>query len=92
MLLAESYFRGDIDIEGDFFSAIKLKNLILIDISWRDKLIVILKTIRLPRYHHKQFGDSRDFISNQSLMCVFQTKLDGQSTANWTLIPEQTGH
>ena len=24
--------------------------------------------------------------------CVFQTKLDGQSTANWTLIPEQTGH
>ena len=23
--------------------------------------------------------------------CVFQTKLDSQSTANWTLIPRQTG-
>ena len=79
MLLAESYFRGDIDIEGDFFAAIKLKNLILIDISWRDKLIVILKTIRLPRYHHKQFGDSRDFISNQSLM--FGNRLKSHSKA-----------
>ena len=23
--------------------------------------------------------------------CVFQSKLDSDSTANWTLIPEQTG-
>ena len=31
-------------------------------------------------------------ISSDKLDCVFQTKLDGQSMANWTLIPEQTGH
>ena len=30
--------------------------------------------------------------ASPNLNCVFQTKLDGQSTANWTLIPEQTGH
>lgn len=25
-------------------------------------------------------------------MCVFQTKLDSDSTAKWTLIPAQSGH
>ena len=27
----------------------------------------------------------------RSRICVFQSKLDSDSTANWTLIPEQTG-
>jgi hypothetical protein len=33
-----------------------------------------------------------DPVAVEGTDCVFQTKLDGQSTANWTLIPEQTGH
>ena len=48
MFLAERYFKGDINIEGDFFAAIKLKDASLMYVSWRDKLNIILKTIRLP--------------------------------------------
>ena len=85
MLLAESYFRGDIDIEGDFFAAIKLKDSNLMDVSWRDKLNVILKTIRLPSYNQNQFGDRRDLISNKALM--FGNRLTAHSkTKNQTAI------
>ena len=68
MLLAESYFSGDIDIEGDFFAAIKLKDTHLMHVSWRDKLNVLLKTIRLPSHNQNQFGDNKNFISNKTLM------------------------
>ena len=68
MLLAESYFNGDIDIEGDFFAAIKLKDTHLMHVSWRDKLNVLLKTIRLPSHNQNQFGDNKNFISNKTLM------------------------
>lgn len=27
-----------------------------------------------------------------ALECVFRTKVDSDSGANWTVIPEQTGH
>lgn len=71
MLLAESYFNGDIDIEGDFFAAIKLKDASLINVTWHDKLNVLLKAIRLPRniqqHHPQQFLDNRNFISNKVL-------------------------
>ena len=46
----------------------------------------------------KIMGVSRDtFYRYQELvetdgLCVFRSKLDGQSTANWTVIPAQTGH
>ena len=68
MLLAESYFSGNIDIEGDFFAAIKLKDTHLMHVSWRDKLSVLLKTIRLPSHNQNQFGDNKNFISNKTLM------------------------
>ena len=68
MLLAESYFSGDIDIEGDFFAAIKLKDTHLMHVSWRDKLNVLLKTIRLPSQNKHQLGDNKSFISNKTLM------------------------
>ena len=77
MLLADSYFRGDIDIEGDFFAAIKLKDSNLMDISWRDKLNVILKTLRLPSYHLNQFEDNRGFITNKAL--IFGNRLTAHS-------------
>ena len=68
MLLAESYFRGDIDIEGDFFAAIKLKDTHLAPVSWRDKLNVLLKTIRLPSQNKHQLSDNKNFISNKTLV------------------------
>ena len=46
--LAEAFFRGDIDIEGDFFAALHLKDhLDTIRMSWRDRLGVLLPALRL---------------------------------------------
>ena len=46
--LAEAYFRGDLDIEGDFFAALGLKDhLNNIRLCLRDRLITILGAARL---------------------------------------------
>ncbi len=73
MRLAESYFIDNIDIEGDFFAAIKLKDANLMHVSWRDKLNILLKTIKLPSINQSsnqdqnQLIDSRSFISSKIL-------------------------
>ena len=47
--LVESYFRGDIDIEGDFFAALRLKDhLNSLRLSVIDRGRAVLSTIRLP--------------------------------------------
>ncbi len=47
--LAEAYFRGDIDVEGDFFAALSLKDhLRSIRMSSRDRLSTLLAALRLP--------------------------------------------
>ena len=46
--LAEAYFRGDVDIEGDFFAALGLKDqLDAIRLSGRDRLAVLWPAMRL---------------------------------------------
>jgi cyclopropane-fatty-acyl-phospholipid synthase len=46
--LAEAYFRGDLDIEGDFFAALSLKDhLQSIRISPRDRLGAVVAALRL---------------------------------------------
>jgi cyclopropane-fatty-acyl-phospholipid synthase len=46
--LAEAFFRGDIDIEGDFFAALHLKDhLEAIHMSWRDRLGALWPALRL---------------------------------------------
>jgi len=46
--LAEAYFRGDIDIEGDFFAALSLKDhLDAIRLTWRDRLGLLGSALRL---------------------------------------------
>src|SRR6202522_3269144 len=46
--LAEAYFRGDMDIEGDFFAALSLKDhLQSIRISPRDRLGAVIAALRL---------------------------------------------
>ncbi len=48
--LAEVYFGGGIDIEGDFFAALHLKDhLDALRMSWRDRLGVLLPALRLQR-------------------------------------------
>jgi len=47
--LVEAFFRGDIDIEGDFFAALSLKDdLQSIRLSTRDRLGALLTALRLP--------------------------------------------
>lgn len=46
--LAESFFRGDLDIEGDFFAALSLKDhLNSIRLPFRDRLSALLLALRL---------------------------------------------
>ena len=47
--LADAYFRGDIDIEGNFFTALGLRDhLEAIRISARDRVWALLSALRLP--------------------------------------------
>ena len=46
--LAEVYFRDDVDIEGDFFAALGLKDhLRTISMSWRDRIGAVAAALRL---------------------------------------------
>jgi len=46
--LVQAFFRGDIDIEGDFFAALHLKDhLDTIRLSWHDRLNALLPALRL---------------------------------------------
>ena len=67
--LAEAYFRGDLDIEGDFFAALGLKDhLNDIRLCLRDRLITILGAARL--------GSSDETSPSQT---VQRTSLHGQA-------------
>jgi cyclopropane-fatty-acyl-phospholipid synthase len=46
--LADAYFRGELDIEGDFFAALGLKDhLKMLRLPWQDRWRVLLTTLRL---------------------------------------------
>lgn len=48
ILLADAYFRGVIDIEGDLYSALGLKNHFeAVSLSWRDKLALLRDALML---------------------------------------------
>jgi len=47
--LADAYFRGQLDVEGDLYSALALKgHFETLALSWRDKLSMLLDAWRLP--------------------------------------------
>jgi cyclopropane-fatty-acyl-phospholipid synthase len=49
LLLAEGYFRGLIDIEGDLYSALRLKDHFeRLRLSWCDKICLMRDALRLP--------------------------------------------
>lgn len=46
--MVEVYFRDDVDIEGDFFAALGLKDhLRAIRMSWRDRLAALMAALQL---------------------------------------------
>jgi cyclopropane-fatty-acyl-phospholipid synthase len=49
VLLADAYFRCQIDVEGDFYSALALKGHFEgLALPWRDKLAMLMDAWRLP--------------------------------------------
>ena len=67
--LAEAYFRGDLDIEGDFFAALGLKDhLNNIRLRLRDRLITVLGAARL--------GSATDASPSRTVQCA---SLHGQT-------------
>jgi cyclopropane-fatty-acyl-phospholipid synthase len=61
--LAEAYFRGEIDIEGDFFAALGLKDHVhSIRLSFRNRLGAVLAALRLTALE-----DARPSLANSSV-------------------------
>ncbi len=53
VILADAYFRGQLDLEGDLYSALALKtHFESISLPWRDKLSLLLDAWRLHLYVH----------------------------------------
>ncbi|MCX7279763.1 MAG: cyclopropane-fatty-acyl-phospholipid synthase [Burkholderiales bacterium] len=51
VLLADAYFRGQVDVEGDLYSALALKgHFEALALPWRDKLSLLLEARRLPAH------------------------------------------
>jgi cyclopropane-fatty-acyl-phospholipid synthase len=49
LLLADAYFRGALDVEGDLYSALRLKNhFASISLTWRERLALLIDAWRLP--------------------------------------------
>ncbi len=49
VMLADAYFRGQIDVEGDLYHALALKtHFEKLSLPWRDKLIMLRDAMRLP--------------------------------------------
>ncbi|WP_042550149.1 class I SAM-dependent methyltransferase, partial [Ralstonia solanacearum] len=49
ILLADAYFRGALDVEGDLYSALRLRDHFeSITLSWRDKLALWMDALKLP--------------------------------------------
>jgi cyclopropane-fatty-acyl-phospholipid synthase len=54
VLLADAYFRDQIDVEGDLYSALALKgHFERLSLPWRDKIAMLLDAWRLPSHKEK---------------------------------------
>ena len=65
--LAQAFFTGEIDIEGDFYAALQLKDqLDEIRLSWRDRLGALLPALRLKILSRTHSGPSSAGASRNS--------------------------
>lgn len=57
LLLADAYFRGTLDCEGDLYQALSLKNHFQShQMAWRDKLALLKDAKQLPTHAHEDTG------------------------------------
>ena len=75
--LVEAYFRGDIDIEGDLFAALALKDhLRSIQLSLRERLIALVTALRLgaPDDGRRSRGGARPSLQGAAVKAHSQTE------------------
>lgn len=49
LALADGYFRGELDVEGDLYAALRLKSQLQdLSLSWKDKALMLVDALRLP--------------------------------------------
>lgn len=64
LALADGYFRGELEVEGDLYAALTLKNdLQVLSLTWRDKLRLAIDALRLPAGAAGAFKPNESFAS-----------------------------
>ncbi len=64
VLLADAYFRGLLDVEGDLYAALQLKgHFASISLSWCDKLALLRDALLLPGSHEAGFKPAGNIAS-----------------------------
>ena len=82
--LAEAYFQGDIDVEGDFFAALSLKDhLHSIRLSLRDRLGALLAALRLPAHGDAWSGPGRRGSSLQGHAVKAHSKTENRAAISF---------
>jgi cyclopropane-fatty-acyl-phospholipid synthase len=68
VLLADAYFRGVLDIEGDLYSALGLKNHFeSIQLPWRDRIALLKDALKLPTQEPDKNKQGGGFASRVAL-------------------------
>lgn len=61
--LAEAYFRGDVDIEGDFFAALRIKDHVdSLQLPLRDRISAAVSALRLRALNQRSTGRTQDAV------------------------------
>ena len=82
VLLADAYFRGSLDVEGDFYAALQLKgHFASISLSWRDKLALLRDALRLPGSHETGFKPAGNIASRLARRFSHRHSRDSDSAA-----------
>jgi hypothetical protein len=81
---AEAYFRGNVDIEGDFFCALGLKDhLDSIRLTWRDRLALLLPALRLQSLKRAWPGDVRGLAPAQGPAVNAHSRSENQAAVGF---------
>ena len=77
--LADAYFRGDMDIEGDFFAALSLKDhLDTICMSLPDRIRTLWAALRLRMLSDKSADNGRDMLTLEAGFVAAHSKVENR--------------
>lgn len=82
--LVEAYFRGDIDIEGDFFAALALKNHVhSIRLSFHDRLGALLGVLRLRKSGFGRAGSRRPPVTRKGMAVKVHSRPENRAAVSF---------